>query len=693
MKRSVSLLITMIFLTQVPSQLADEGMWTFDNPPRKQWKERYGFEATDEWLEHVRLASVRLSESGTGGTGAFVSGDGLVATNQHVGAGQIGKLSTKDRDLIKNGFYARAREEELKAPDLEITVLVSYEDVTRRVQGAVKPGATDNEASEQRRAEIAAIEKESTAKTNLKSDVVTLYSGGEYWLYRFKKYTDVRLVFAPEEQIAFFGGDYDNFTYPRYNLDVSFFRVYENDQPAKTPHYLKWSATGPKDGEFVVVSGVPGSTNRLLTTAQLHYHRDMGNPVQMQVWTTRRDALNRYAKTSAEAARRASGSQRSLENSIKRLTSQQAGLLNPRLMAKKEEQERALRAEIARRPEQQKMYGQAWEQIAAAYKQMPAMAKRIAFSTLAPSRLGNIASQLVRYSEEITKPNDKRLDEYRDSKLESLKFSLLSHAPVYTDMEEAILAAWFEEAQKTLGPNDPFVKAALAGATPAEAARKAVSNTQLTDPARRKALLEGGAAQIAKSDDSMIELARRIEPVYRELRAWEEEKIKNVEASAGQKIAQARFAVYGKTMPPDATSSLRLSYGVVSGYEEDTTLVPYKTTYYGLYDRAESFNEKPPYDLPERYKTGKAKLELSTPFNFVYTADTIGGNSGSPVVNRNLELVGLNFDSNIQKLPNRYVYVDEAEGGRAVGVHSAAVIEALRKLYDAQKLVEELLGR
>lgn len=683
----------MIFLTQVPSQLADEGMWTFDNPPRKQWKERYGFEATDEWLEHVRLASVRLSESGTGGTGAFVSGDGLVATNQHVGAGQIGKLSTKDRDLIKNGFYARAREEELKAPDLEITVLVSYEDVTRRVQGAVKPGATDNEASEQRRAEIAAIEKESTAKTNLKSDVVTLYSGGEYWLYRFKKYTDVRLVFAPEEQIAFFGGDYDNFTYPRYNLDVSFFRVYENDQPAKTPHYLKWSATGPKDGEFVVVSGVPGSTNRLLTTAQLHYHRDMGNPVQMQVWTTRRDALNRYAKTSAEAARRASGSQRSLENSIKRLTSQQAGLLNPRLMAKKEEQERALRAEIARRPEQQKMYGQAWEQIAAAYKQMPAMAKRIAFSTLAPSRLGNIASQLVRYSEEITKPNDKRLDEYRDSKLESLKFSLLSHAPVYTDMEEAILAAWFEEAQKTLGPNDPFVKAALAGATPAEAARKAVSNTQLTDPARRKALLEGGAAQIAKSDDSMIELARRIEPVYRELRAWEEEKIKNVEASAGQKIAQARFAVYGKTMPPDATSSLRLSYGVVSGYEEDTTLVPYKTTYYGLYDRAESFNEKPPYDLPERYKTGKAKLELSTPFNFVYTADTIGGNSGSPVVNRNLELVGLNFDSNIQKLPNRYVYVDEAEGGRAVGVHSAAVIEALRKLYDAQKLVEELLGR
>ncbi len=693
MKRSVSLLIILIFLAQAPGQLADEGMWTFDNPPRKQWKERYGFEATDEWLEHVRLASVRLSESGTGGTGAFVSADGLVATNQHVGAGQIGKLSTKDRDLIKNGFYARTREEELKAPDLEVTVLVSYEDVTRRVQGAVKPGATDNEASEQRRAEIAAIEKESAAKTDLKSDVVTLYSGGEYWLYRFKKYTDVRLVFAPEEQIAFFGGDYDNFTYPRYNLDVTFFRVYENNQPAKTPHHLKWSATGPKDGEFIVVSGVPGSTNRLLTTAQLHYHRDMGNPVQMQVWTTRRDALNRYAKTSAEAARRASGSLRSLENSIKRLTSQQAGLLNARLMTKKEEEERALRREIAARPEQQKIYGPAWEQIASAYKEMPAMAKRIAFSTLAPSRLANMASQLVRYSAEITKPNDKRLDEYRDSKLESLKYSLLSSAPLYTDMEEAILAAWFEEAQKTLGANDPFVKAALQGATPAEAARKAVSNTQLTDPARRKALLEGGASEIAKSTDSMIELARRIEPVYRELRAWEEEKIKNVEASAGQKIAQARFAVYGKTMPPDATSSLRLSYGVVSGYEEDTTLVPYKTTYYGLYDRAESFNEKPPYNLPERYKTGKTKLELSTPFNFVYTADTIGGNSGSPVINRNLELVGLNFDSNIQKLPNRYVYVDEAEGGRAVGVHSAAIIEALRKLYGAEKLVEELLGR
>jgi hypothetical protein len=503
----------------------------------------------------------------------------------------------------------------------------------------------------------------------------------------------VRLVFAPEEQIAFFGGDYDNFTYPRYNLDVTFFRVYENNQPAKTPHYFKWSAAGPKDGEFVVLSGNPGSTNRLLTMAQLNYQRELGNPLQMQVWRSRRDALVRYSKKSAEAERRATGGLRSLENSIKRLTSQQAGLMSAKLIEKKMKEEEALKAEVNRRPELKEAYADAWDQISAAYREMPDKAKRIAFTTLPPSRLGTIASNLVRYSEEVQKPNDKRYPEFSDAKLESLKFGLLSPAPIYPDMEEAILAGWLEEAQKTLGANDPFIRAALAGATPGEVAKQAVSGTRLADAAARKALLEGGPAAIAKSDDPMIQLARRIEPIYRELRAWQDEKIKAVEESAGQRIAKARFAVYGKNVYPDATFSLRLSYGKVAGYEEDTTLVPYKTTFHGLYERAESFDEKPPYDLPRRYKEGKSKLDLSTPFNFVYTADTIGGNSGSPVINRNAELVGLNFDSNIQKLANRYSYIDDAEGSRAVAVHSAAIIEALRKLYGAEGLVQEVLGR
>jgi hypothetical protein len=690
MKRAVAFLLSLSILLSLPATnvRADEGMWTFDNPPLKQWKERYNFEPTKEWLDHVRLASARLQD---GGSGSFVSPNGLVMTNQHVAGGQLAKLSTKERDLVKDGFYARTNAEELKCPDLEINVLVSYEDVTARVQGAVKPGANDKEANEQRKSAMAAVEKESTDQTKLKSDVVTLYSGGEYWVYRYKKYTDVRLVFAPEEQIAFFGGDYDNFTYPRYNLDVTFLRVYENNQPARTEHYFKWSAKGPSDGEFVILSGNPGSTNRLLTNAQLQYQRDLGNPLQMQVWSSRRSTLNRYAALGAEQTRRARATQRSLENSIKRLESQQAGLLNARLYGKKEAEEKALRAAIAAKPEWQQAYGTAWDQVATAYGALPKYSKRIAFSSIAaPSRLGALASTLVRYAEEIRKPNATRFDEFRDARLDALKVSLFSPAPIYPDLEEAALAAWLEEAQKTLGNEDPFVRAALAGATPAEVAKQVVTGTKLTDVAVRKSLFEGGADAIAKSDDPLIALARRIEPVYRELRAWNEENILSVDASAGQRIAAARFAVYGKTVSPDATFTLRLSYGRALGYSEDTTLVPFKTTFYGLYDRAESFAEKPPYDLPVRYREGRAKLDLSTPFNFVYTADTIGGNSGSPVINRNAEVVGLNFDSNIQKLPNRYVYVDEEEGGRAVAVHSMAIIEALRKLYGAEKLAEEI---
>jgi hypothetical protein len=500
----------------------------------------------------------------------------------------------------------------------------------------------------------------------------------------------VRLVFAPEEQIAFFGGDYDNFTYPRYNLDVTFLRVYENNQPARTEHYLKWSAKGPAEGEFVVLSGNPGSTNRLLTNAQLRYQRDLGNPLQMQVWSSQRDALKRYGALGAEQARRAGALRRSRENSIKRLESQQAGLLNARLMGKKEAEEKELRAAIAAKPEWQRAYGPAWEQVSTAYTALPKYAKRIAFTSIAPSQLGALASTLVRYAEEIRKPNATRFAEFRDARLESLKVNLFSPAPIYPDMEEALLAAWLEEAQKTLGNNDPFVRAALNGATPAEVARQVITGTKLTDVAVRKSLFEGGADAIAKSDDPLIALARRIEPVYRELRAWNEENILSVDASAGQRIAAARFAVYGKTVSPDATFTLRLSYGRALGYSEDTTLVPFRTTFYGLYDRAEGFAEKPPYDLPVRYREGRTKLDLSTPFNFVYTADTIGGNSGSPIVNRNAEVVGLNFDSNIQKLPNRYVYVDEEEGSRAVAVHSMAIIEALRKLYGAEKLAEEI---
>jgi peptidase S46-like protein len=678
MKKILPILI-LLNLFAVSVLHADEGMWTFDNPPLKQWKERYNFEPAQAWLDKVRLASVRLNDGGSAG---FVSPNGLIITNQHVASGQLGKMSTKDKDYVKDGFYARTQAEEVKAADLEANVLISFDDVTSKVQAET--------SAERRKAVMADLEKDCAAKTSLKCEVISFYSGGEFWLYRFKKYTDLRIVFAPEEQISFFGGDYDNFTYPRYDLDITFLRAYENGQPAKTPNYFKWSANGAADGEFVVLPGNPGSTSRLSTVAQLKYQRDVGNPLQKKIWTTVLTSLEQYAAKGNEQHRQATGTIRSLNNALKRLVGQQEGLLNPRQFAKKQEEETALRGNLAKQAELQKQYDPAWEQIAAAYAGLPKMADRLGFSTLQPSRLGSIASQIVRYTDEVKKPNEQRYDEFRDNRLESLKFSLLSPAPIYPELEEAVLTSWLTEGLKTLGPNDPFIKAALGDANVSEVVGRAVRETQLRDVAFRKTLIDGGSAAIAASNDPMVTLARRVEPVIRELRAWNDEKIRNVESSAGEKIAKARFAVYGKSMPPDANFNLRLSYGRVKGYEEDTTLVPYRTTFFGLYDRALSFNEMTPYELPQRYKDKKNAFDLSTPLDFVYTADTIGGNSGSPVINRNAEFVGINFDSNIQKLSNRYWYVEENEGGRAVGVHSAGILEALKKVYETTELVNEL---
>ncbi|MGD9587379.1 MAG: S46 family peptidase [Pyrinomonadaceae bacterium] len=687
MKRFVVTLILGCLLIPVLSVHADEGMWTFDNPPLKQWKERYNFEPSKEWLDRVRLASVKFP----GASGVFVSPNGLIATNHHVASGFIGRLSSKERDLLKNGFYAPTQAEELKVPDGNVSILESYDNVTERVHTAASSGTSDADSAAKRTAEIAAIEKDCPAA--LQCEVVSLYSGGEYWLYRFKRYTDVRLVMAPEEQAAFFGGDYDNFVYPRHDLDITFVRAYENDKPAPTPNYLKWSATGAPEGEFIIASGYPGSTARLLTVAQLAYQRDVGNPLQEKVWKARRKALEDYSKRSAEAARQANSGMRSFANSLKRLEGQQNGLLNPRNFAKKEAEEKDLRDKLAAKPELNKQYAPAWDAIAKAYAGMPAKANQLAFSSLTSSRLATIAQQIVSYHIEVPKPNGERYAEYRDARLSGFRSALLSPAPIYPEMDEAALTAWMVEARNVLGADDPFIRAALGDAEPAEVVGRAVRETKLIDPAARRALLEGSAAGVASSTDPMITLARRVEPVIRALREWHEKNIAAIETANGTRIAQARFAVYGKSMPPDANGHLRLVYGTVKGYEEDTTLVPYKTTFFGLYDRNLSFDNKFPFDLPQRFMDRRDKIDLATPLNFVYTADTIGGNSGSPVINRRGEVVGLNFDSNNQKLSNRYWFIEDAEGSRAVGVHSAGIIEALRKIYDANELVNELIGK
>jgi hypothetical protein len=676
-----------LLVAATPVIHAEEGMWTFDNPPLKQLAVQYHFHPTQEWLDHLRLSSVRLND---GGSGSFVSPNGLLLTNHHVARGQLQKNSNAEHDYVRDGFYAATPEVEMKSADLEVNVLVGMEDVTARVQGAAKGIRDEAKALKARDAEVAAIEKQSKEKTGLRSDVVPLYQGGEYWLYTYKVYTDVRLVFAPEQQAAFFGGDPDNFTYPRYDLDMAIFRVYENGKPLHTENYLKWSAKGAATGELICISGHPGSTQRDDTVAQLLTERDVRGPAIIEYLERRIATAQGFAKQGPEQARLVGSTIFSLQNSLKVYLGRRDALADPEILAKKQAEEADFRAKVNANKEWKKAYGKAWEQIAGAEEKLKPEIKGQLFRR-SGSQLFGLALEIVQYVAEVKKPDGERLAEYHDAGLESLRYQLLSPAPIYLSTEKLYMAASLKLGQEKMGKDDAFVQAILAGGEVDATVNALVDGTKMSDPAFRISLLDGGSAAVAASTDPMIVAARRVDPIVRDTDRLLHDTIGSVLTPAGEKLGKARFLVYGKDAYPDATFTLRLSYGTVAGFPYNGTIAPPFTTFYGLYDRAASFSNQPPFELTPKEAAGRDNLNLATPLDFVSTGDIIGGNSGSPVVNRAGELVGLIFDGNIESLAGDFVY--DGTKNRAVAVHSAGMIEGLRKLYGAGALANELEGK
>jgi hypothetical protein len=652
---------------------ADEGMWLFNQFPKDRVKAKYGFQVSDAFLEHLRLSSVKM-----GASGSFVSPNGLIFTNHHVGLSCVQRVSSREHNYVSDGFLAAAPSGEAQCPGLAVSVLEGIEDVTSKVTAAVKSAPASPEANRQRKAAITGIEQACSAGGGGRCEVVTLYAGARYHLYRYKRYTDVRLVFAPEFALGFFGGDADNFTYPRFCLDITFLRAYENGKPAHTPNYLRWSREGVKEGELIFVSGHPAGSSRLATMAELQYRRDRLYPFALDRLRARIAALKQYGAISAENERVARAVLFSAENSQKRYIGFEKGLSDTRIMNLKADGEKRLRDAVMRDPKMRDQYGPVWDQVAAAMQAYTAFDRPYTLletGAATGSELFWVARHLARLEEERAKPNDQRLREFTDALWPATERRLYSSAPITPSLEAAILEEYLATLARDLGPGDATVKAVLAGKNPAEAARAYVDASRLTSLQARRQPAAG---------DGMMRLARLLEPEARRLRKLYDDRVEAVLTAANSKVAMARFSVYGAGEYPDATGTLRLSYGTVKGYGQ----VPYATTFDGLYRRATGHD---PFALPQRWLRAKTALSLDTPFDFAGTTDTHGGNSGSPTVNTRGEIVGILFDSNLQKLPNEFVYT-EGES-RSVHVASQGILEALRKVYRAGALVEEILGK
>ncbi|MDT5270370.1 MAG: hypothetical protein QOH49_2556 [Acidobacteriota bacterium] len=683
----------LLVATLAPAALADEGMWAFNNLPRAEIKKRYGFEVTGEWVRRVQSATVRFPN----GTGSFVSSEGLVLTNYHIVEDIVGEFSTAEHDLAKTGFVAHTRGEEMKIPGLALDQLVRIEDVTTRVNGAARSGMSDTEAGAARQAEIGRVEAEAAKASGMRADVVTLYQGGVYNLYYYRRHTDVRLVFAPEFQAAFFGGDPDNFNFPRYDLDMALVRVYENGAPLRPENYFKWSKKGPQENELTFVSGSPGTTQRLLSVAHLEYLRDVQLPFTVRILESRRDSLKKYMAGGEEQTRRGQNELNYAENFVKVFKGQIEGLRDKELIARKSGAETALRAYVES-SRNRKDYVDAWDSVAKARKSLAAYdnERRLlggftltdyansAFNTV----LFNYARILVRLADESAKPNAERLPEYSDARRGALEASLYTEAPVYEDFEQVKLAASLALLRDTLGADHALTRKVLKGKTPEARAAELISGTKLKDLAYRQELAAGGKKAIEASNDPLIVLARDIDVEARQYRRRYEGEVVGVERTAYGRLARALFEKEGTGIYPDATFTPRLSYGAVKGYKDNGRNVRPFTYISGLYASATEHGNKFPYNLAPHWVEKKAGVDMKVPFNFVSTNDIVGGNSGSPIFNREMELVGLVFDGNIQSLVGNFYY-DESVN-RTVSVDARGMLEALRNVYGAKEVADEL---
>jgi len=681
--------------------LADEGMWTFNNFPSAQVKKKYGFEPTKEWLDQVRLASVRIAG---GCSASLVSADGLVMTNHHCARTCIENLSgLQKKDFNKEGFFAKTMADEPKCPAMEMNQLVEITDVTKRLQDATKAVAGDKFAEAQK-TEIAKIEKECATGDEFRCDVVTLYRGGRYDLYKYRRFQDVRLVMAPEDAIAFFGGDPDNFMFPRYDLDMTFVRIYGADgKPLKNDTFFKWSAAGAKEGELTFVSGNPGGTSRTLTVAQLDDDRDYRLPQRLFRLSELRGLISEYQNRGPEQKRHSNDTLFGVENAFKALKGRHGALADAAFYGKLKANEEDFKKKVNANPKLKKEFGKVWDEIAALTKKNAAMRKEYGALEGGPySELFSKARTLVRYAAESGKPNGERLKEFTDSRLPQLKAQMLSNAPVYKELEIAKLTWSLTKIREDLSPDHPIVKKMLGVRSPAEVAKALITGTKLdelvatakdkagkpvADTTSRTALFNGGQAAIDASKDPLIEFARSFDAEARAIRTRWENEVDGPLKKQQEALAKARFAVYGQSIYPDATFTLRLSFGSVKGYQEDGREVKPITVLGGAFERHTGAE---PFALPKSWLDARAKLNLDTPFNLATTNDIIGGNSGSPLVNKEREVVGLIFDGNIQSLGGDYGF-DETQN-RAVAVHSAAILEALEKVYGAQRIVDELKG-